>query len=111
LTDQIATNRESSGRAYHVDDLPILRSIAISAGNTAVMVLALYINSPEVQTLYAVPFLLWAICPVLLYWNLRMVMKAHRGQMSDDPIVFAVTDPVSLALIVSALGIGIAATV
>lgn len=111
LTDQLATNRESIGRAYQVDDLPILRAIAISAGNTAVMVLALYINSPEVQTLYAAPYLLWGICPVLLYWNLRMVMKAHRGQMSDDPIVFAATDPVSLALITSSLAIGVAATV
>ncbi|CAN0584373.1 unnamed protein product, partial [Ectocarpus sp. 12 AP-2014] len=58
LTDQLVTQRESSGRAYEVDDLPVLRSIAISAANTAVLVLALYINSPEVQTLYASPFLL-----------------------------------------------------
>ena len=99
LTDQMATGRESRGRAYEVEDLPILRGLALSAGNTAVLVMALYISSDTVRALYTDPNLLWLICPILLYWTLRMVMKTHRGLMTDDPIVYAVTDRVSVILI------------
>jgi 4-hydroxybenzoate polyprenyltransferase/phosphoserine phosphatase len=99
LTDQLETGRTASGRAYLAEDLPILRGIALSAGNTAVLVLALYISSSDIQALYSDPGFLWLVCPILLYWSIRMVMKAHRGLMTDDPIVFAVTDRLSLALI------------
>ena len=111
LMDQLVTGRGSSGRAYEVDDLPILRGIALSAGQAAVLVLALYISSEDVQTLYAFPSLLWLVCPVLLYWILRMVMKTHRGAMSDDPIVFAATDRVSAAIVILCLVLGFTAAV
>lgn len=99
LTDQQITGRASSGRAYMVEDLPILRGMALSASNAAILVLALYISSDAVQRLYARPEWLWLVCPLLLYWLLRMVMTTHRGRMTDDPIVFAARDPVSLAVI------------
>lgn len=108
LTDQMKTGRTSSGRAYEVEDLPILRGMAIAAGNAAVMVLALYISSDAIQALYSRPGLIWLICPLLLYWILRMVMKTHRGQMTDDPIVFAVTDRTSFVLVLSCVLIAIA---
>lgn len=104
LTDQLLTGRASSGRAYEVDDLPILRSMAVSAGHAAVLVLALYVTSDDVQRLYTRPELLWLICPILLYWVLRMVMATHRGRMTDDPIVYAATDRISqLAVVVSVI--------
>lgn len=110
LSDQLKSGRESAGRAYQVEDLPILRGVAISAGQSAVLVMALYISSDDVQGLYATPAILWLICPILLCWSVRMVMKAHRGAMTDDPIVFAATDRVSLILIVTcAMLVGMAA--
>lgn len=111
LTDQMKTGRQSSGRAYQVDDLPVLRGVAITSGQAAVLVLALYISSASVQTLYNYPALLWLVCPLLLYWILRMVMKTHRGEMPDDPIIFAATDKISLVVILSSLLIGLAAAV
>jgi 4-hydroxybenzoate polyprenyltransferase/phosphoserine phosphatase len=90
----------AAGRGYHADDLPIVSSIAVSAGFLSVLVLALYINSPGVVELYSQPVLLWGVCCVLLYWITRMVMVAHRGSMNDDPIIFAVKDRVSQACIV-----------
>ena len=99
LTDQMKTGRTSSGRAYEVEDLPILRGIALSAGNAAVLVLALYISSDVVQALYSRPELIWLICPLLLYWVMRMVMKTHRGEMTDDPIVYAAKDRISIAVV------------
>lgn len=88
-------DRSAPGRGYHADDLPMLRSMGISAGYSAVLVLALYINSPQSQALYAHPTWLWLVCPLLLYWISRVWMKTHRGQMHDDPIVFALRDPIS----------------
>lgn len=111
LADLLATGRAGAGRAYTVEDLPVIRSVAISSGQASVLVLALYIASDDVQRLYAYPALLWLICPLLLYWVLRMVMKTHRGQMTDDPIVFAVTDKLSFVTILSATLIGFAAAV
>ena len=86
------------GRAYEIDDLPVIRAMAMSAGHAAVLVLALYISSDDVQRLYEQPAYLWLVCPLLLYWTTRMLMKTHRGAMTDDPIVFAITDRVSQAV-------------
>ena len=99
LTDQLRRGKSGAGRAYEVEDLPVLRGIALSAGNAAVLVLALYISSDGVQRLYDNPAFIWLICPLLLYWILRMVMKTHRGQMTDDPIVFATTDTASQIIV------------
>ncbi len=104
LDDQMRSGRESAGRAYQVEDLPILRSLATSTATAAVLVLALYISSDDVQRLYGRPEALWLVCPLLLYWAIRMVMKAHRGLMTDDPIVFAVTDRVSLLVMLISAG-------
>ena len=100
LTDQLKTGRESSGRAYQVDDLPVLRGLGMSSGTAAILVLALYISSAEVQPHYNHPWVLWLMCPLILYWMLRMVMETHRGNMTDDPIVFAATDRTSQVVVV-----------
>lgn len=99
LSDQERSGkRQVAGRAYQVDDLPIIRALALSAGQAAVLVFALYINSDAVTALYARPEALWLICPLLLYWTARMVMVTHRGWMTDDPIVFAARDRISIAV-------------
>ncbi|WP_369940402.1 UbiA family prenyltransferase [Xanthomonas medicagonis] len=86
---------KASGRAYSVEDLSLLQSMGAASGYIAVMVMALYINSPASVALYRHPQVLWLICPVLLYWVSRVWVIAHRGDMHDDPIVFAATDRVS----------------
>jgi 4-hydroxybenzoate polyprenyltransferase len=97
LVGSVASGRRQiSGRAYQVDDLPIISMMAIAAGYVAVLVMALYINSPAVQSLYGRPGALWGACPLLLYWISRMVLIAHRGNVGEDPIVFAVRDRTSL---------------
>jgi len=89
---------QAHGRGYLTDDMPILQSMGVSSGYLAVLVMALYINSSEVHTLYARPFALWAICPLLIFWISRVWVTTHRGQMHDDPVVFALRDNVSLAI-------------
>jgi 4-hydroxybenzoate polyprenyltransferase len=92
------------GRGYAVDDLPLIQSLGAAAGYGAVLVLALYINSPESLKLYARPQVLWLVCPLLLYWISRMWVVAHRGAMHDDPVVFAARDRVS-QIVVALCGI------
>jgi len=94
--------RWPSGRGYSVDDLPLVQSLGVAAGYGAVLVMALYINSPEIDLLYRHPDVMWLVCPILLYWVVRTWTIAHRGLMHDDPLVFALDDRVSLATILAA---------
>lgn len=88
----------AAGRGYHVEDLPILQSLGASAGYLSVLVLALYINSPDIESLYRRPKIIWFLCVLMLYWVSRVWMKAQRGAMHDDPVVFALKDRASLAI-------------
>lgn len=90
-----AQSTKTKGRGYVVDDLPLLSSLGGAAGYLSVLVFALYANSDAVRANYAEPELLWAACPILLFWISRVWVLAHRGQMHDDPIVFAIKDNVS----------------
>jgi hypothetical protein len=90
---------EAAGRGYITQDKSILRSFGTSSAYLAVLVLALYLNSPELTQLYRHPQLLWAVFALTLYWVSRIWMFAFRGQMHDDPIVFAFRDRVSGAVI------------
>ncbi len=86
---------EATGRGYQVDDLPLISQVAISSGYVSVLVMALYINSPNVMELYRSPTALWVVCLILLYWLTRVTMITHRGHMHDDPVVFAAKDRTS----------------
>ena len=86
------------GRGYIVGDLTILQSLGSAAGYLSVLVLALYINSPEIQSLYHQPKVIWMLCVLMLYWVSHIWMKAQRGEMYDDPVVFAFKDRTSIAV-------------
>lgn len=85
-----------TGRGYHRDDLPIVAQMATASGHVAVLVMVLYVNSEAVTKLYRHPEFLWGIAPVLLFWLSRVTLIAHRGEMHDDPVVFAVKDRMSM---------------
>jgi 4-hydroxybenzoate polyprenyltransferase len=86
------------GRGYSTQDLELVANLGGSAGYTSVLVLALYIQDPHTASLYATPQTIWLACPLLLFWISRAWLIAHRGQMDDDPIVFAIKDRVSWAV-------------
>lgn len=83
------------GRGYSVEDLPALLSLGTASAYLSVLVMALYIDTQKVAELYSNPQILWLLCPVVLFWVSRVWMLTHRGQMHDDPIVFAMKDAVS----------------
>ncbi|MBC7701994.1 UbiA family prenyltransferase [Aquabacterium sp.] len=87
---------KASGRGYQVEDLALLQSLGSSSGYISILVLALYVNSPDIAVLYGHPKVVWMLCPIMLYWVSRVWMQTHRGHMHDDPLVFALKDRVSL---------------
>ncbi|MDD1651060.1 MAG: UbiA family prenyltransferase [Methylococcaceae bacterium] len=89
---------KAAGRGYHIEDLPVLQSFGAAAGYLSVLVLALYINSPDVAAMYKNPKVIWFLCALMLYWISRIWMKTHRGEMHDDPVIFALRDRVSLGI-------------
>lgn len=109
FTMQKAGRSIAAGRGYRTDDMPVIESMGVASGYLSVLIMALYINSPENHARYASPEALWGICPLLLFWMSRVWLKTHRGEMDDDPVVFAVRDPMSLvigALTVGCLALG-----
>ena len=92
--------QQAAGRGYSVNDLPVLLSVGVSTGVAAIVVLALYINDPVTAKLYPMTFGLWPIPPLMLYWISRVWMKAHRGEMHDDPVVFAMRDWQSIVTVI-----------
>lgn len=103
LVDIKKTDKSTiTGRGYEVADMAILPSMGAAAGYCSVLVLALYINSPDVIENYTYPQALWMLCPIVLYWISRMWQRAGRGEMNDDPVVFAIKDRISRWVGVSA---------
>ena len=86
---------KTPGRDYETTDLAMISSLGAASGYLSVLVLALYIREQGTMALYAYPELLWLACPVLLFWITRVWMLTHRGQMHEDPVVFAARDGVS----------------
>jgi 4-hydroxybenzoate polyprenyltransferase len=95
---QEAGSSSARGRGYTTDDLPLLLSSGTSAAFISVLVLALYVNDGS-EALYRYPQALWLLCPLMLYWICRVWRKAHRGELHDDPVVFALRDRPSLLVV------------
>jgi 4-hydroxybenzoate polyprenyltransferase len=110
FTELTAVDGWLPGRGYGQIDSAWMHSIGTSAGFMAVLVLALYVNSPEVGALYSRPQFLWFLCPILLFWFTRLWFRAGRGQVHDDPIVDAMKDPFGY-LLVAAAGVILVAAV
>lgn len=94
-TQLLHGQHKAAGRGYFTDDAPLVQMLGIVAGYSAALVLALYLNSDAVQHLYMVPEWIWGCVPVMLFWVSWVWLQAHRGEMHDDPLVFAVKDKAS----------------
>lgn len=87
-----------NGRGYHVGDIEQIRSFGTASSYAAVVVFVLYVNSPDVQALYKHRSVLWLVTPLIIYWLNRVWLLAHRGELDDDPVLFAIHDRVSLLI-------------
>ncbi len=87
----------ANGRGYLLGDIEQLRSLGTSSAYAAVVVFSFSIGEArDVATLYRHPTRLWLITPLLIYWLSRVWLLASRGELDEDPVIFAVTDRLSL---------------
>jgi 4-hydroxybenzoate polyprenyltransferase len=100
---------ETHGRGYLAGDLEQIRSFGTASATAAVVVFALYISRPDVEALYKHASRLWLIVPLMLFWLYRVWLLGSRGEMDEDPVIFALRDRVSLALGACVLGVAILA--
>ena len=91
-----------NGRGYLVSDLDQLRSFGTASAYAAAVIFAIYITNPDVVKLYHHPRLLWLSVPLIILWLNRVWLLASRGELNEDPVAFALTDPMS-----QAIGIGV----
>jgi hypothetical protein len=75
-----------------------------------VLILALYLDSEDVRANYSHPLALWGVGLILLFWIGRVVIVSGRGDMHDDPVVYALTDRMSIFSALTAIAILILST-
>jgi 4-hydroxybenzoate polyprenyltransferase/phosphoserine phosphatase len=99
----------TNGRGYLVADLDQLRSFGTASAYAAVVVFAIYITGPDVVKLYRYPNLLWLSVPLITLWLNRVWLLASRAQLDEDPLAFALTDPMSLIIVAGVLVVALLA--
>jgi len=98
------------GRGYRVSDLEQIRSFGTASAYASVVVFSLYITRPDVEDLYHHAGRLWLIVPPMLYWLHRVWLLASRGELDEDPVIFAIRDKISLAIGLTIAALAIFAT-
>jgi 4-hydroxybenzoate polyprenyltransferase len=104
---ELDTGAWASGRGYSVNDIPIIAQLGVASGYISTLVLALYIDSPDVTAIYHDQQMMWVLCPLLMYWIGRIWLIAGRGELHQDPVVFATRDRISYLV----FGLGLLALV
>lgn len=107
---QQKTGEVIPGRGYQTIDEEALSNLGSASGYLSVLVFALYVNSTEVTQFYRYPETLWFTCPLILYWISRIWIISNRGQLHDDPIVFAIKDKVSYLVLLLTMAVLFLAT-
>jgi 4-hydroxybenzoate polyprenyltransferase/phosphoglycolate phosphatase-like HAD superfamily hydrolase len=79
-------------RGYGVGDAALIAGLGTAADCIAVVLLALY---PVVAAPEAPHRVVWLLSALLLFWTGHMWLMAHRGRIHDDPVAFALRDPLS----------------
>lgn len=82
-------------RNYYASENQLVLTFGVANGALSVLTLAQYVNSTSVRQIYATPYLLWLIVPIMMFWTYRSWTWASRGQIGDDPVVFALKDQIS----------------
>lgn len=97
------------GRDYRTTDLAVLWPLGVGSALSSVVVFGLFISAAETQGRYATPQGLWLVAIGLIYWLARLWIKTSRGEMHDDPLVFAIRNFGSRVTIFAMITVAIAA--
>jgi len=91
-------NTLSNGRGYLLADIEQIRSFGTASAYASVVVFAFYIYGSGGTGLYHHPARMWLMTPLMILWLSRVWLLASRGELDEDPVIFAVTDRVSLLI-------------
>src|SRR5262249_31051934 len=89
----------AQARGYQLADQQFILALGVTCGGLSVLVLALYLGTTDIDRAYSRSQSIWFACGLLLYWSSHLWLMAPRGRMTDDPLVFAIKDRISVALI------------
>ena len=103
--DTDAGDEKLPSRNYYASEINLVLTFGISNGALSVLTLAQYVNSAAVTQSYATPYLLWLIVPIMMFWTYRSWTWASQGKIGDDPVVFALEDPISRICVLIILAI------
>ncbi len=99
----------SNGRGYLLNDIEQVRSFGTSSAFASVVVFTIYLGQPEVSGLYRHPERMWLITLLMIVWLCRVWLLASRGELDEDPVVFAITDRMSMLMGLAAVVIALIA--
>jgi 4-hydroxybenzoate polyprenyltransferase len=89
------------GRGYRKSDAPLILAFGVASTVASLLILVLYLMEEAFPSgTYPSPQWLWAAPLLTGLWTLRIWLLAHRGELDDDPVIFAVRDRVSIGLAV-----------
>ena len=92
-------DKETNGRGYRPVDAPMMLTVGLSTGIGAVMIMVLYIVEEAFRnSFYGSTGWLWGFPPLVFLFVMRIWLLSARGEMSDDPVAFAIKDRTSIAL-------------
>jgi len=92
-------NQKIAGRGYIREDYLLMALLGIGSAFATTLVVCLYAASPVVTGLYAKPFYLMSIAPLVLFGLARFWLQAWRGELHNDPVVHALKDRISYLLL------------
>ncbi len=100
IQKSVANGRSSvSGRGYLGSDAGMVVAMGVSTAMAAITIMVLYImNDVYNAEFYRQPLFLWVFPAALFMWVSRIWLLCHREQLNDDPVAFAIRDPISLGL-------------
>jgi len=102
------------GRGYITADGPLVLGLGLATGTASVVILVLFLIFDALERdIYGNPHWLWLFPVIIFVWLGRIWLICQRGELNDDPVVFALTDPQSLilgALSVTAFGLALIGT-
>ncbi|HVY88477.1 MAG TPA: UbiA family prenyltransferase [Hyphomonadaceae bacterium] len=106
-----AGERRLVHRGYRAEDAGVTLGLGLATATASPLILVLYIiEAAWPSQVYSFPPALWVAPVVLSMWLMRLWLLANRGELDDDPVVFAIKDRQSLAMGAAiAMGFGAAA--
>lgn len=97
LQQRKAGHTHVSNRGYRAEDAGLTLGLGLATATAVPLILVLYIiDAAWPSGVYSAPEALWAAPVIVSVWLMRIWLLANRGELHDDPVVFAIKDPQSL---------------